>query len=118
MLLLTATTDSLQLITDSAASVDVHATWVDTAGGAITPGRQNTHVAAAATTLVVPSPAASAQRNIKSLHVRNKDPSLSVDITLQVVDSVGALPLYAVTTLAPGQMFQVCDMLGIVVARS
>lgn len=118
MLLLTATTGSLQLVTSSAAAIDVHATWIDTASGAITPGRQNTQIVAAATTQVVPSPAASTQRNIKTLHVRNKDPTLTCQVTVQINDTVaGALPLYN-PNLGPGDEFEMCDMAGFKIVRA
>jgi hypothetical protein len=117
MLLLTTTSDSLQLVTDSAASLDVHATYIDTFGGAITPGRNNTHIASAATTVVVAPPAASAQRNVKTLHVRNRDASLSCNVTVQINDAGGPLALFAVLTLTPGEMFEMVDMGGLKVQR-
>jgi hypothetical protein len=63
MLLLTATTDKLQLVTGSAATVDVHASYVDASQAnppvvqGDTMGRQNTAITTAATTDIVAAPA-------------------------------------------------------------
>lgn len=116
MLLLTSTVDSLQVVTDSAAAIDVHATWIDTSGVAITPGRTNTQIAAAATTIVVPPPGTDTQRNIKTLHVRNKDASASALVTVQMHDATGDLPLYQVNRLLAGYMLEIVDMGGIKIA--
>jgi|SRR5215475_7553658 len=112
MLLLTQTTDSMQINTNTAAAVDVHASWVDTAGATITPGRKNTNIVAAATTSIVPAPAASTQRNVKTIHVRNKDATLSVAIRMQVVHAAGLVNIVD-QTLNPGEMLEVVDMAGI-----
>ena len=63
MLLLTSTSDLVQIVTGSSASVEVHADWMDNASGTITPGRTNTAaITGAATTTVVASPGVSTQR--------------------------------------------------------
>lgn len=113
--MLSQTTDQVQVVTDSAASIDIHATWVDVSGVNIIPGRQNTHVAAAATTIVVPSPGSGVQRNLKTLHVRNKDPSLSALVTIQFNDG-SPLPIYAANRLLAGMMLEIVDMGGIKIA--
>jgi hypothetical protein len=83
MLILTnAGTDKLQVITSSAATVDVHAGWADLLSGAVTPGRTNTALSSAATTDVVATPAASTTRNVKTINIRNKDTVLSCDVTV------------------------------------
>ncbi len=82
MLLLTATTDKFQLVTDAAVTVDVHASYMDNASGVITPGRQNTAITTATTTDIVGAPGASTQRNVKTLTVRNKHASSPVNVTL------------------------------------
>jgi hypothetical protein len=118
MLLLTSTTGQLQLVTGAAASIDVHTTWVDTDNTAITPGRQNSHVAAAATTVIVPSPPASTQRNIKTAHVRNKDTVLSSLVTVQIFDGTSTFVIYSVT-LNFGDMLELTDFAGFnVITRS
>jgi hypothetical protein len=111
MLLLTSTSGQLQLLTNAAAIIDVHATWVDTSGTAITPGRQNTQISTAATTVIVPAPAASTQRNIKTVHIRNRGGSVSGGATVQLFDGTTAYPIYN-TTLKPGDMVEITDMGG------
>ena len=86
MLLLTSVADKIQVITDTAVTTDVHASWVDYAAGAVTPGRKNSAITTATTTDVVPSPAASTQRNVKCLVVRNRHPVDSVVVTVQHTD--------------------------------
>ena len=39
--------DSLEVITTSTATTEVHASWVDNASGTITPGRTNTPISTA-----------------------------------------------------------------------
>jgi len=86
MLLLTSTSDLVQVVTAQAVTTDVHASWVDNAAGTITPGRTNTAISGATTTTVVASPGASTQRNLQTLVVRNKHASSSVTVTVQHFD--------------------------------
>src|SRR5215475_2847334 len=113
MILLTSTADQLQVVTGAAATVDAHTTWVDTLGAAITPGRTNTNISTVSTTTVTASPAASTQRNVKTLHVRNRDAALTCDITVQHTDGSTLVRLYK-TTLNPGSMLQMTDQGGFV----
>lgn len=108
MILLTSTSDKLQIVTSAAATVDVHASWVDNTSTAVTPGRTNTAITTAATTDVVAAPAASTQRNVKTLHVRNISNSLTTDVTVQHTDGTTAAQLYKIT-LVPGEAFQYTD---------
>jgi|SRR5215471_1850702 len=111
MILLTSPTDQLLVTSSSAASLSVHTTWVDTllSSGTITPGRTNTNMAVAATiSAAAPAVATSVQRNVKTLHVRNKDTTLSADVTVQHTDGTLTVDLYK-TTLAPGVAFQYTD---------
>ena len=82
MLTLAATTDKLQLVTDAAATVDVHASCEDWSATALTgSGKQNTAITTAATTDIVAAPAASTFRKIRTLFIRNKHATLAVAIT-------------------------------------
>lgn len=111
MLLLTSINDRLQVVTSAAVTIDVHASWVDTAAGTITPGRTNTAISLAATTSVAGAPAASTQRNVKTLHVRNKHASASCDVTIQHTDGTIVAQLYK-ATLDAGQMLMYTDQAG------
>src|SRR5216683_1091785 len=87
MLLLTSTSDLIQVITGSSGTINVHASWMDNLSGTITPGRTNTAtISGAATTTVVGSPASSTQRNVKQLSVHNSHASTSNLITIQHTD--------------------------------
>lgn len=114
MLLLTSTSDQVQVVTSVAASIDVHASWVDItpSTSAIAPSRLNTVITTAATTSVAGSPAASTQRNVKALHVRNKHASLTCEVTIQLFDGSVTTPVY-VAPLAPGNMIEMTDFGGI-----
>ena len=113
MLLLTSTADLLQVITSAASTIDVHASWVDTnvGTGAISPGRTNTVISTATTTTVVASPAASVQRNAKSIYIYNNHATVACDVTVQHTDGTTIAQLYK-TTLNPGGMAQFTDQQG------
>jgi len=111
MILLTSTSDQLQLVTSAAVTVDVHASWVDTLGATVTAGRTNTNISTAATTTVTPSPAASTQRNMKTMHVRNRHATLATDVTVQHTDGSTVVRLYK-TTLYPGGVLEYTDQGG------
>ena len=113
MLLLTSASDQLQLVTSTAATLEVHATWVDTvtSTGVITPGRVNTKIATATTTSVAGSPPASTQRNVKSLHVRNKHATLSCNVKVNHSDGTNVVQIYG-ATLGPGIEFEYTDQGG------
>ncbi len=101
MINLAATTDKLQLVTDAAVAVDVHASYVDLASGNVTPGRQNTAISTATTTDIVGAPGSSTFRNVKFMTVRNKGAS-PVGVTV-VVDQNGTDYELRKATLLPGE---------------
>lgn len=102
MLLLTSTSDKLQIITTAAGQIDVHASYVDLASGVVTAGRLNTRIATATTTDVVASPAASTTRNVKNLKVGNNHATVTNTVTLQHTDGTNVIILEQ-ATLAPGE---------------
>lgn len=72
MILLTATTHALELQTSSSASTDWTCSYVDMDASATTPGSAQGNVSSATTTTIAAAPAASTQRQIKHISVRNK----------------------------------------------
>jgi hypothetical protein len=121
MLLLATTSAKLQVITGSAVTVDVHASFADFDGSTTTLDRQNSAITTATTTDVVGAPGASTQRNIKGLFIRNKHASSSVAITVVRFDGVNSFELYKTTLLAgeslsfvDGHGFRVIDASGAV----
>lgn len=111
MLLLTATTDKLQLVTSVAADVDVHVSYLDHSSGTVTPGRQNTAITTAATTDIVSAPGASTQRNVKMLQVRNKDSADATGVTVVYNQNGTSYELHKVT-LSPGEALEYADGVG------
>lgn len=119
MLLLASTSDKLQVVTDAAVAVDVHASYADYATGTVTLGRKNTAISTATTTDVVTSPGASTVRNVKYLSVQNKHASSSVNIIVRHTDGTTAIDLYNVLLKAgekcafiDGDGFRVTDSEG------
>ena len=108
MLLLTSTADIIRIVTNSAATLDIHASWVDNAAGTITPGRTNTAIASAATTTIVAAPGASTQRNLQSLIAQNRDAALADTITIQHFDGTVSADLFT-TVLAAGEHLEWLD---------
>jgi hypothetical protein len=100
MLLLTATTDKIQLVTGSAGTINFHASWVDNNAGTITPGRSNSAPTTATTTDVVAAPAASTQRNIKTLNIRNAHASNANTLTVLFNDNGTTYELFKCTLAA------------------
>lgn len=102
MLLLTSTSDKIQVVTGSAgASVDVHTSWVDNASGTITPGRFNVvGIATATTTDIVAAPSASTQRNVKGIYITNTHATASTQVTVVHTDGTNISDLMGVTLLA------------------
>lgn len=101
MLILSSTSDIIRIVTGSAVStITVHASWVDNASGAITPGRTNTNITTAATTTIVASPGASTQRNVRSLMITNNNASSSCQVTVQHFDGTTSTDLMGVTLKA------------------
>jgi len=94
MLLLTSTSDKIDLITGQAADIDVHASYVDWASATATPGRKNTAISTATTTDVVAAPASSTTRNVKTLMVRNKDSADACDVTIRHQDGANTVELF------------------------
>jgi hypothetical protein len=103
MLLLTSVSDILRVVTNAAATIHVHASWVDNNAGTVTPGRTNTAaISTATTTTVVAAPAASTQRNVKHLNITNAHATVSSLVTVQHFDGTNSEDLMGVILL-PGE---------------
>lgn len=75
-------TDSMEVITSAACTLDVVASYVDYTASAATLGAQNTAITTATTTTFVSAPAASTQRQLKRVNMRNKSTTTCV-VTVQ-----------------------------------
>lgn len=80
--ILAATNESLELVTATAGTINVTASYVDYTASAATPGGQATAITTATTTVIVSAPGASTQRQLKVLTIDNAGTS-SVFVTLQ-----------------------------------
>jgi hypothetical protein len=119
MLLLTSVNDLIQLVTSSAATLDVYTGYVDadsaTSPATITPGRKPTAINSAATTTIVASPGnATTRRDVSLIIARNKDAALSDDVIVKHTD--GTTPVeQCKVTLLPGEMLQFTEAGGYMV---
>lgn len=103
MLLLNSISDVIRVVTDSAAStIDCHASWMDTNGTVVTPGRQNTIISTATTTTIVPSPGVGVTRNLKGLYITNDSPGTSCNVSVDHFDGTNQVELIAFILL-PGE---------------
>jgi len=95
------TDDTLRVVTASGVStIHMYASWADITTSALTPGSSTARVTTATTTVLVAAPAASTQRQIKGLTVRNNHASSSNVITVQFFDGTNATELIQYTLLA------------------
>lgn len=109
MILLTATTHTLELVTSSAASVDYHVGYVDLASTAlVAPGSGQGNVSSATDTTIVAAPGASQQRKVQIISICNKSTTTSnaVEVTKDVSGTEYRL---AAATLQPGDCLQYVD---------
>ena len=103
MLLLTTTSDVVRVVTSAAAnSINCHASWMDTNGTTVTPGRQNTIISTATTTTVVPSPGSGVTRNLKGLYITNDSPGTSCNVSVEHFDGTNQVELIEFILL-PGE---------------
>jgi hypothetical protein len=110
MLILTST-DTLTATLGNAGSIDVHASWMDNVSGAVGPGRTDTPtLTAAATAIIVAAPAPGTQRNVKTIHIRNRGAAVN-HVTVQHTDGTTATTLASVDLL-PGSTLQMIDEVG------
>lgn len=113
-MILAAATDKYQLVTSAAATVDVSAAYIDSnsSTGAFTGGgKQNTAISTAATTDILAAPAASTLRRMKFLSVRNKDASLTGDVTVVFNQNGTSFEVHK-TTLAPNESLNYIEGIG------
>jgi hypothetical protein len=94
MLNLTTTSTKLQVITGSAGTIRVEASWVDYTSGSYTPGDAVTPISTATTTDIVSAPASSHYKNVGGVTIANTDASVANAITFQKTDGANVIPLW------------------------
>lgn len=109
MILLKATTETLQMITTTVADIDYSISYVDITTTSFSPSTSEGKVVTATTTTVLAAPAASTQRQVKLISITNRHASTSNSI--RIVKNISATQYYltpAVTLLA-GETMQYMD---------
>lgn len=71
MLILAATTESVELVSSSTSALHVVASWVDITTSAFTPDATETTISSATDTTIVAAPGSSTQRQVKEITIRN-----------------------------------------------
>lgn len=101
-MILTTESALVQAVTTATPNVDVNANWADVTATTFTAGNTNTKISSAATTTIVGSPAASTQRQIKSITVRNIHASDPNTVSILHTDGTTSTMVYKIT-LAAGE---------------
>lgn len=84
-LVLEGSTDSLEVVTSAAGSIDYHASWSNvTATALTTPGTGNGNITTATTTTIIAAPAASNWRHIRSVQLFNVSTTTTNTVSVQV----------------------------------
>lgn len=102
MLLLVATDEKLQLVTDAAADIEWMSSYVTNNAGTITPGGSGPQpsITSATTTDIVGVPGSSEQRAVAGLNIRNNHASTSCTCTVRATDGTNNVDLHKVILLA------------------
>lgn len=102
MTTLIGASDTLRLVSSSAATLDVIALYSTFASGVVTKGKQRTAISSAATTVIVAAPGAGNERVAYNITIRNRHASLSSTITIQDFDGTTPFERFKLT-LGPGE---------------
>ena len=116
MLMLAATTETLEVITLTTAPLDSTVTYADLnqTVPSFNPAVQRSNISTIATTTVTNAPAASVQRQIKLIMLVNKDLANSQTFTLQTSVSGTKTVLFNQVVLAAGEVWEYSDGAGVV----
>lgn len=101
--MLTATTETLELSTSVAGSVDYYVAFADHTSSTLTPGSGQGNISTATTTTILAAPAASTQRQLKWLSVRNRSTTASNVVTVKKDVSATEYHLTPAISLAVGE---------------
>lgn len=102
MLTLSATTQSLQLVSSSSSALSVVASWGDLTSGGIDLGSNQVAISSATTTEIVAAPGASTDRQVKGITIRNTGAASNTVTVLKDVSGTDYTVTPAVA-LAPGE---------------
>jgi hypothetical protein len=101
MIILATTSDSLELVTSAAGSIDYSVHYADHTTSSATAGASVGNVATATTTTVAAAPAASTQRQVREVTIRNAGSAANI-VTVQI-DPTGTVRTLVQATLSAGE---------------
>lgn len=104
--IISGTTETLEVITSAAGSIDYTVSYVDYTSSAATPGDAAGNITTATTTTFVSAPGASTQRQLKRSNFHNSSTTTSNTLTIQK-DVSGTNYIMYLVTLAPGETITV-----------
>jgi len=116
MIILSTSSDKLQITTTVAGTIKVYSAYVDALGTVVTPSRKNLSISTAAITDFLTGPA-SGTRNVKSLFIRNSSATLYNLITVSHYNGTITCDLTSMF-LAPGAELQYLSTTGFKVKDS
>lgn len=108
MILLTATTEILELTTGAAVNTDYTVAYADHTASAFTPGSTQGTISTATTTTIVSAPAASTQRQIKLITIVNRGTTAQT-VRLQKDVSATEYQIIPTTTLGASERMVIDD---------
>jgi hypothetical protein len=109
MIILKATTESLQLTTSSTANVDYSIAYTDITLTTYAPSSSEGTFSTATTTSILAAPAASTQRQVKLITISNRHATLSNTVIIQKLISATTYNIMSTTTLLAGETLQYMD---------
>lgn len=109
MILLKSTSEILEVLTTAAVSIDVSIAWVDVTTTAFSPSTTETNISTATTTTVLAAPAASTQRQVKLITVRNRSTTTAQTVTFKKDISATEYYITPDITLSAGDLLQYTD---------
>jgi len=112
MILLTATTEILRLITSSIADIDYLISYADITTSAFSPSSTQGKILTATTTTILAAPIASTQRQVKLITIINRHASTTNTVRLLKDISATQYFLTPVVTLLAGESMQYVDSQG------
>jgi hypothetical protein len=115
MILLTATSETLELLTTATTSTDYYIAYVDVTTTTFTPAQSNGNIATATTTTILSAPAASTQRQVKFISIRNRSTVASQTITLKHDTSGTERYITSDITIGAGETLEYNDGTGFIV---
>lgn len=109
MIILKATTESLQMVTSSTATIDYSISYADLTPTTFAPSSSEGSITTATTTTVLAAPAASTQRQVKLLSITNRHATLSSNVYVHKRISSTNYVLMPTATLLAGETMQYLD---------